>query len=762
MIAFSKTNGRLTKIQTDEYSINFRTDRGIGFYVGDCDVPMYETADGLCGEYGGIGFKLSYLKAERGAIIRSVVKNISEKDITAERIGLRTGIDCYMEGCPDWNDKFFPTLLRCEKTHMWGYFENPRGERFAIASACPAASYHLEYNRHGQDFGHRIYTADVDFFASGKLPERHPHGQDTLLCGEEYVFDLRIIPLHKGESAAKAIHEVCGLPMISAEKYTLDSGETPRLTLLANGSSVMWETPCGEKSTEVSALSESGVYTLTLTDGSGKSAQAKFFCRRPWMDYLRYARHEALLKPQKASTHCESWYGFFSGFLAARHCPNAAEDNAINSYFDEVFPLIWDEEKKFPKTAPNRIQNMSALVSVLVDRYEAKNDIKDLVRASEIGDFIMSRQTPDGAYRNREIHYTCVIYVAKSMLELAEAEEKSGDEYLEKQAKLHYASAKRAVDELVKNLECIGTEGEHTLEDGMISCSALQIAGFALTLKPDERRPYTEAAEHMIDIHSCLEQNIIPDCRMNGGSLRFWEGQYDVMVLANFMNSPHGWSAWSAYAKYYLYLLTGKEKYLSGLLNLMGACIQLMDSDGNLRWAFAGDPQVKGKVMIADIEKPVNDGYESNVCTEPAYRGKYEQRTFGEEYIDMISGWYRPGTQKVMGGYETCPLICEDNSCILVDNQGGACDNDVHEIFKCMEETVLKKAFLHECADGHYIVSSCRIKDGTAVLTEESDTLYYCIEHDVIFKTPCGETVLKSTDGEVKELILNFEKSEKR
>ena len=62
-----------------------------------------------------------------------------------------------------------------------------------------------------------------------------------------------------------------------------------------------------------------------------------------------------------------------------------------------------------------------------------------------------------------------------------------------------------------------------------------------------------------MEIHACLEQQIIPDCRCNGASLRYWESQYDVMVMGNMLNSPHGWSAWTAYAHYYLYLLTKKK-----------------------------------------------------------------------------------------------------------------------------------------------------------------------------------------------------------
>lgn len=53
-----------------------------------------------------------------------------------------------------------------------------------------------------------------------------------------------------------------------------------------------------------------------------------------------------------------------------------------------------------------------------------------------------------------------------------------------------------------------------------------------------------------------------------------------------------------------------------------------------------------------------------------------------------------------------------------VDNQGGCCDNDVHEIFKCLEETVFRKAFLYQNDDGSFTTSGCLVKDGEIHFTQ--------------------------------------------
>ena len=266
----------------------------------------------------------------------------------------------------------------------------------------------------------------------------------------------------------------------------------------------------------------------------------------------------------------------------------------------------------------------------------------------------------------------------------------------------------------------------------MLACSALQIGMLALTLPQQERQPYIQAAEYMLRIHSCLEQQLVPDARMNGASLRFWESQYDVMIRVNMLNSPHGWTGWTGYAHYYLYLLTGKKEHLLCLMNLMGSCVQLIDDTGSLRWAFCSQPYVRARAWVPDETKEIQDGYAFVETDEKAYRGKYEIREYTEQYIDMISGWYRTGSQRVTGGYEFCPLIYENGRTEDVDPQGGCCDNDVHEIFKCMEETVLKKAFLHEEEDGGVLTFGCRAenRDGEWIVhtAPGTETLVYHVK----------------------------------
>ena len=719
--------GILSKIEANGVCVPFYEGSGPSFYYrenGASKAIALCKDDGIyAAEFEGIRFSMEHVVSEDRLTLKACIHNRTKQDFMPEVIGLKLGISSYMTEYPQWNDQFFPSYLRCEKTHLVGYFMSPLGKLVAIICETPVAAWELDYNMAGDagdedcDFGHRIYTGNLLLTVNGTLPERHPQNLNGIKAQQELSWLIHIVPLEQEAMFPQTVVEDFHIPMIEFQSYTLAKGETARLTVSS------WEpydirvvSPSGQIiQAESFVANEYGVYKATVTTDGGKICQATVYCRHDYGWYLKAAAKNAIYKPQKASTHTESWYGHFSSFLAHKHDPDMKLYQLAKANFDEIMPYMFNFEQGKPIIIPSRIQNTAALISLLTDLYEADpvHNEQYLDYADQMAEDLMSRQTPDGAYRKEDHHYTSVIYIAKSMLELSLCEKQLGSRSAKYMARYerHYASAKRAVYDLVKLRERIGTEGEHTLEDGMITCSALQIAYFALTLEETEREPFIEAAEYLMSIHRCLEDRCSPDCRTRGATLRFWEAQYDVLIRGNMLNAPHGWTSWKNYATYYLYLLTGKEAYLQDTINTMGACLQMIDENENLRWAFIKDPYIKAKVWVPDEAKPVTDGYESvPEDIQPAYRGKFEVQTFGETYIDMISGWYRVGEQKITGGYRSCPLIYEDGN-IEVDNQGGACDNDVHEHFKCLEETLLKKAFviIDEKARGY---NCCVEKEG--------------------------------------------------
>ena len=122
---------------------------------------------------------------------------------------------------------------------------------------------------------------------------------------------------------------------------------------------------------------------MTAREANGKISEANFFVRKPWSSYLLAAREAAVKMPQKASTHCESWYGHFSSFLTRKHLPDARLEQAAEESFREVYALMFDEQTHEPIPHPGRIQNTSAMISMLVDIF-AKEKAKN--RLSATGD----------------------------------------------------------------------------------------------------------------------------------------------------------------------------------------------------------------------------------------------------------------------------------------------------------------------------------------------------------------------------------------
>ncbi len=650
----------------------------------------------------GVECKIRYREYKSCPAMDVEITNRNFFPFQPEKAGLKLGIDTYMDKYPDWFHKYFPTLMRCEKTHFYGYLQSPEEHTLGIVCEQPVASWSVDYNLGYMDpsphwfMGHRIESLNLDFLNALPLPDRHPQHLYQLQQGETKKWTILFVNVGKLENLERGINEMTMLPMIEAEKTSFRPAEEVVFKVWATAPVVAIKNEAG-KACAVSlekvakncykvktSLPDVGFYYVSLKDGE-KEAEAVLTVPQTWRWTLEKARENAFRYHQKATSHIESWYGFYSAFLAARYFPDKKWDVSLNERFELLFNLLHDTIKMEPLYYGSRIQNTAGTIGLLVDKFEAQGDMKDLERASRLGDWLMrTSQREDGAYYNHGTKYTSVIYIAKSMLELALAEQQMAfkDKCWKAAYERHYQSAKAAVDELVHSQGNFETEGEMTFEDGMISCSALQIGMFALLQQDEEERKiYTKAMLDILNSHNCLTQLRVPDARRRQGTMRYWEAQYDVQMLPNMFNSPHGWSGWRAYATYYAYLLTGEEQWLQQTFNAMGAFANLIDyRSGNLRWAFVVDPHLKVE-QACSADRSCT--FESLSFGNPHPR-LYDTRKFviGEQYVNMISDWQTVNTQ----------------------------DNDVHEVFKCMGEAVLTNAFVLERADGSVVGYNCKVK----------------------------------------------------
>ena len=634
--------------------------------------------------------------------------NTSSEVFRPVKAGVRLGIDTYMDKYPEWLDKYFPTLLYCNRTHFHGYLQTPTGKMLGIVSTDPIASWSVDYNLAYEEpagywfYGHRISSVNLDLMNALPLPEHHPQDRWKLEPGQTMSWKIMLVPIGNPSDYESQIHQISGVPMIKMNQTSFTAGQEAAFEVFADkpvvnivdgsGNKVpVKKKRSGDRWIVTCRLDAPGLYAVDVHSGDFVT-DGKLSVHQPWEWTMRQARSGALKHKQRATSHVESWYGYHSAFIAAKYFPDESVDVALAGRFDNQMRLLYGEDLAKPLYYDWRIQNTSSTIGMYVDKYEAYANVEDLETACRLADWLIGyAQWRDDAYRNKwKTVYTSVIYVAKSILELYEAESRKADElvaagidasYWINAANRHYASAKRAIDQLVASQGDFHTEGEITFEDGMISCSALQMGRLAL-LQEDSlaRRHYADAMLAQLENHDCLTQLQIPDARRRGGTMRYWEAQYDVHMMPNMFNSPHGWSAWRAYATYYAYLLTGNEKWLLETWNAMGAFANLIDyKTGELRWAFVLDPYIRAKQMHEPVMGIDPDSLDFANPHPDMY--PHQEFVFGEQYVPMVSSWQTRNSQ----------------------------DNDVHEVFKCLEETFLTNAFVVERESGEIVGYNCDV-----------------------------------------------------
>lgn len=640
------------QMRSDEYALGCFAKNGNGqlFFCGENKELKLDE----------LSVKVSTVTEENLFTVETILA--PNRDFSAERISLNLGVDCYMEKYPDWDFKMFPTALRCEKNGFWGCFCSPAGVMLGMCSPDNIVSWCNHYNLQHGDVGHRVFSSAVDFLNVLEQPARHIKSPKILKKDTTYSYKLFFKVVENQEELYDFVKEYADITVPKFLKLTLEEVENPVLL--------------SDESCEFKKLSEQKPSESRVAISDCTHAEARLFVRHDWMYYLKQACKSAEKCQQKPGTNCESWYGYFSRILYAKYDKNYDVKSLEKEFIDflKVITKFGDLKHFKNATYPKRLQNTSTTISILADFYEVTGKVKYLDIANDMAKSLLKYQVADGSYRSHKTHYTCVIYPAKSMLELALAEKKANliDRY-----NVHFDSAKRAIYNLYELMDNIETEGEMTFEDGMISCEALQL-GYYATLCGDEneRKNFAKASEKILEKHRCLEQWLVPDARTKGATMRYWEARYDINFPSNMLNTPHAWTSWKTYATYYLYLLTGQQKYLIDTMDTIGACMQCVDDNGELNWAFILDPCIHGKKFV----KSNNElGFE------------FQETVVGEEYLPMIYDWYRQNPKKIYLQYignMNNPKTWKKAIC-------GSCDNDVHEHFKCLEETVFGKAFVH-------------------------------------------------------------------
>jgi hypothetical protein len=667
-------------------------------------------------------YSLEYKDVKGKLTLVAGLKNKSAKPFLANpSISLRLGIDNEMKDSKTYFNIFFPTLLRCERTHFWGYFQSPGGQVLTISSPDSIASRTIEYIEQG----HHIATSSLNMLHALPLPSRHPQNLIQLASGETKSWTIVLEPANALTDVLPIVAANCNAPFINLNRTTAAAGELVEVKINFDGiylPEISMISPTGEKvkmpkkevignsiKYNLSAPSEVGNYKI-LVSGKNKQSEAILHVRKPWGWYLQQARTEALRMQIKPMSHREGWLGFFSAYGAERYYPNKKLLAETEKVFDNFYALMVDSAKiEFYKNKPtwhDRPQNTSWMLALMVARYAATKKIEDLELAAKWGDaFITKFQLPNGSFSR----YSALTLGTKFLADLTIYEQPLAQKFplWKERYDRHQLAIEKASKKLLEVKDLEDTEGEATYEDTQAGSAWSLLALQALMSSNDSlKKEYLAASLQVQSRHESLTQALIPDGRMRNATLRFWESQYDVLTLPNMMNSPHGWTMRSQFGALYLYLLTGEERFLDMLNNAMGACVQAIDENtGLLRWAFIPDPYVAAQQFVPDLDKPG--------------QGKNVDVIIGEQWLPMISDWWR-----VPKG-EIGTLTQFKTKGFQIVSQGWSCDNDVHETFRILADEIIPNAFVLEREDGSFRTMNCTAE-------RKGNTIYIKLNETVI------------------------------
>lgn len=507
---------------------------------------------------------------------------------------------------------------------------NPNGRVLAIASPDPLASWAIEY----VGLSHLVTTTSLDPLHTLPLPPRHPQDLAELKPGETREWRIVLAPCPTNTMSRLRWLRFAMRRCFSSNARPWRPRKPPRSPHCIQGR------PNFRAPLQTGNLSPWTPVDRTRGFSKRRIIPAFTHSRRRPMEEVAKRRSSsashgrgissklvvkrcAFLKRQALTAKCG--LGFSRCTWPSHSLPDAELHARAESQFAPFLEVTLNRTTAKLKgtkaqTWPERPQNNSWMIGLLTDRYQVTKNPDDLDLAARFADnFIRDFQQADGSFKG----YSALTQGNWFLLDLAACEQPLIDQnpkWSGSRERL-LAAARRSAEDMVAKKDNVQTEGQRVFEDTMIGAAVTLLSLSALN-EPDplNRQRYVDAAKLMYAKHACLRQEIVPDARVRGGSLRFWESQYDVLMKPNMMNSPHGWTSRNSPGLLFLYLLTGEERYLADFMDTVGSCIQMIETEtGTLRWAFIPDPFIKADVFEPDPEKPG--------------QGRYVSKTLGEAYI---------------------------------------------------------------------------------------------------------------------------------
>ncbi|MCX5647663.1 MAG: hypothetical protein NTX40_00980, partial [Planctomycetota bacterium] len=182
------------------------------------------------GKNDDVRYRLAYAIADRQLQVTATVINSGKKPFAPERLPLVLGIDSFMDSYPRWNSLCFPTLIRREPSHLWGYMMTPHGRIFGIASPDPVGSYTCKYLR--QMYAHHIYTISLDLLQKPPVPGHHPT-YAPLAPSKQRTWTVNLIPVETLDAVKSKLAASARAPMLDLYRYSLEPGQPAEMSVFS-------------------------------------------------------------------------------------------------------------------------------------------------------------------------------------------------------------------------------------------------------------------------------------------------------------------------------------------------------------------------------------------------------------------------------------------------------------------------------------------------------------------------------------------------
>lgn len=256
-----------------------------------------------------------------------------------------------------------------------------------------------------------------------------------------------------------------------------------------------------------------------------------------------------------------------------------------------IVPHETQNHKAYHIYNSNRVQEQFFGVSILIEAYKHFGDEEILEYAVRSLENLLDENFENGMIYNGS-DYTTVCCPVIAVADMARLLEEKGD----KRSGIFKEAAIQTAEFLLKRGLDFPTETEVTeytekeREDGSISCTALSLLYVCRYVRYDRR--YIDFADKIMKLHEAWSVSV-PDCRMNGSSMRWWETLWEGDGDGPAICAGHAWTIWRAEALFYLGILKGDRKALIDSWNGFVTNFSKTEPDGSMYACYEAD-YIKG------------------------------------------------------------------------------------------------------------------------------------------------------------------------